>query len=65
MKDKTKGYTMKKKDLYLGVDVGTSSLKLILINDDCQILKQDSEKYILDSPQVGFCNCRGEAVSRH
>lgn len=54
MKDKTKGYTMKKKDLYLGVDVGTSSLKLILINDDCQILKQDSEKYILDSPQVGW-----------
>ena len=45
---------MKNENLYLGVDVGTSSLKLILINDDCRILKQDSEKYILDSPQMGW-----------
>lgn len=45
---------MKNENLYLGVDVGTSSLKLILINDDCEILKQDSEKYILDSPQMGW-----------
>lgn len=45
---------MNRGKLYLGVDVGTSSVKMILINGDCQILRQTSEGYKLDNPHDGW-----------
>lgn len=51
---------MNNKNLYLGIDVGTSSLKLILIDEDCRILKQDSEKYTLDAPGCGWLEIEPE-----
>jgi len=51
---------MKNENLYLGIDVGTSSLKLILIDEDCRILKQASQKYILNAPQFGWLEINPE-----
>lgn len=45
---------MDRDQLFLGADVGTSSLKLILIDGDGHILKHDSVKYELASPHAGW-----------
>lgn len=45
---------MEKEELYLGFDIGTSTIKSILINDDCRVLRQTSERYKLDNPHDGW-----------
>lgn len=45
---------MQNDKLYLGVDVGTSSVKLILVDEECKILGQESERYVLNSPETGW-----------
>lgn len=40
--------------LYLGIDIGTSALKIVLIDENRQILSEVSEEYQLSQPQDGW-----------
>ena len=40
--------------MYIGLDLGTSSLKAILINDDQQILAETAEPLTVERPHEGW-----------
>ena len=39
--------------LYIGVDLGTSAVKLLLVDEQGQILRSESREYPLIFPQPG------------
>ena len=41
--------------LYIGADLGTSSLKLLLVNDKGEILNSVTRDYPLIFPRPGWC----------
>ena len=40
--------------LFLGIDLGTSSVKVLLINEHGQVLGQGSEEYPINTPHPGW-----------
>lgn len=42
------------KQLYLGIDLGTSAMKIVLIDEKRQILRHATESYTLSSPEEGW-----------
>ncbi|MCI8318167.1 MAG: xylulokinase [Lachnospiraceae bacterium] len=42
------------KRLYLGIDLGTSAMKIVLMDEQKQVLAQTTEEYQLSSPQAGW-----------
>ncbi len=45
---------MMKQDLYIGIDLGTSAMKLLLMDTEGKILKIVTEEYPLEFPQEGW-----------
>lgn len=41
-------------EYYIGIDIGTSSVKLLLMEETGMILKQESEEYKVSQPQYGW-----------
>ncbi len=46
--------------LYLGIDLGTSAMKIVLINEERRILAKDSEEYELSEPEEGWSEINQE-----
>ena len=42
------------KRLYIGIDLGTSAMKIVLIDENCQVLAQVSEEYHLSMKKDGW-----------
>ena len=48
------------KELYLGIDLGTSAMKIVLINEDRQVINHTTEEYRLSSPREGWSEINQE-----
>ena len=48
------------KALYLGIDLGTSAMKIVLINEDRQVINHTTEEYRLSSPKEGWSEINQE-----
>ena len=46
--------------LYLGIDLGTSAMKIVLIDEERRILAKDSEEYELSEPEEGWSEINQE-----
>ena len=41
--------------MYLGIDIGTSSVKAVLVDEHHGIVAQSSDALTVNRPQPGFC----------
>lgn len=48
------------KRLYLGIDLGTSAMKIVLIDEERRILARDTEEYQLSEPENGWSEINQE-----
>jgi xylulokinase len=40
--------------MYLGIDLGTQSVKVLLVDGDCNIIRSAQESYPIHRPQPGY-----------